>query len=70
MFSVWAGHVTGIEKGRSVFKVLISKPTGKRPLGRLGVHVRTILEWILKKWVSIRGIGLIRLRTRIIGKPL
>ena len=24
-------------------------PTGKRPLGRLGVDERTKLEWILKK---------------------
>jgi hypothetical protein len=24
----------GIEEGRSTFKILIAKPTGKRPLGR------------------------------------
>ena len=27
----WAGHVAGMEKGRSAFKILIGKPTGKRP---------------------------------------
>ena len=29
----WAGHVATIE-GRSAFKILTGKPTGKRPLGR------------------------------------
>ena len=39
-------------------------------LGDLGVDGRTILEWTLKRWVSMRGIGLIRLRIGIIGEPL
>ena len=30
----WAGHVTRMEEGRSAFKIITSKPTGKRPLGR------------------------------------
>ena len=30
----WAGHVVRMEEGRSSFKILTSKPTGKRPLGR------------------------------------
>ena len=30
----WVGHVTRMEEGRSAFKILTSKPTGKRPLGR------------------------------------
>ena len=30
----WAGHVTRIEEGRSAFKILTGKPTGKTPLGR------------------------------------
>ena len=29
-----AGHVARMEEGRSVFKILIGKPTEKRPLGR------------------------------------
>jgi hypothetical protein len=36
----------------------------------LEVAGRTILEWILKKYVSIRGIGLIRLRIGIIIEPV
>ena len=45
----WAGHVPRMEEGRSAFKILTGKPTGKRPLGRQGVDGRTILEWTLKR---------------------
>ena len=31
----WAGHVARMEEGRSAFKILTGKPTGKIPLGRL-----------------------------------
>ena len=30
----WAGHVARMEEGRSAFKIVTGKPTGKRPLGR------------------------------------
>ena len=30
----WPGHVARREEGRSAFKILTGKPTGKRPLGR------------------------------------
>jgi hypothetical protein len=30
----WAGHVTCMGEGRNVYKVLMGKPEGKRPLGR------------------------------------
>ena len=29
-----AGHVARMEEGRSAFKMITGKPTGKRPLGR------------------------------------
>jgi hypothetical protein len=51
-------------------EILTGKLTEKRPLGRLSVAERTILEWTLKKWVSLQGIELIRLRIGIIGEPL
>jgi hypothetical protein len=31
----WAGHVACMGKNRKVYKVLVGKPKGKRPLGRL-----------------------------------
>ena len=30
----WAEHVARMEEGRTAFKILTVKPTGKRPLGR------------------------------------
>ena len=30
----WVRHVARMEEGRSAFKILTGKPTGKRPLGR------------------------------------
>jgi hypothetical protein len=56
----------------SAFKIIAGKPTGKGPLGgprrRWEDYTRMDLEEIGIK--SIRGIGLIRLRIRIIGEPL
>ena len=50
--------------------ILTGKPAGKRRLGRPRRRWEEILEWTLKKWESIRGIGLIRLRIGVIGEPL
>jgi hypothetical protein len=30
----WAGHVARMGEGRNVYRVLVGKPEGKRPLGR------------------------------------
>jgi hypothetical protein len=30
----WAGHVARMGEGRGVYRVLVGKPEGKRPLGR------------------------------------
>jgi len=30
----WAGHVARMGQGRGVYRVLVGKPGGKRPLGR------------------------------------
>ena len=60
-----------MEEGRSAFKILMGKRTGKRPLGTLiGVDGRTILQWTLNKKVPIRGIRLTGLRIWITGEPL
>ena len=59
-----AGHVVRMEEGRSVFKILTGKPTGKRPLGR------PRRRWEDDIRMDLRVIGLIRLRIGIIGEPL
>ena len=66
----WAGRVARMKEGRSAFKMLTGKPTGKRPLGRPRRRWQDNVEWTLKRYVSMRVIGLIRLRIGIIREPL
>jgi hypothetical protein len=53
-----AGHVARMEEGRSAFKIVTGKPTGRRPLGRprrgWEDNIRIDLEDIginMKNWV-------------------
>ena len=55
----WAGHVARMEEGRSAFKMLTGKPTGKRPSGsprrRWEDNIRMDLEEIgisVGNWVD------------------
>jgi hypothetical protein len=34
---------------RNAYKILVGNLEGKRPFGRLGVHGRIILKWILRR---------------------
>jgi hypothetical protein len=43
----WAGHVARMEEGRGLYRVLVGKPEGKRPLEDLGVRGRITLRWTL-----------------------
>ena len=65
-----ACNVARMEKGRSAFKILTGKPTGKRPLGRPRRRWEDNIRMDLEEMVSMRVIGLIRLRIGIIGEPL
>jgi hypothetical protein len=42
---------------RGVHRVLVGKPEGKRPLGRLDVDGRIVLIWIFKKLEGVVGTG-------------
>jgi serine/threonine protein kinase HipA of HipAB toxin-antitoxin module len=54
----WAGHVARVGEGRKVYRVLVGKPEGKRPLERprlrwedwIRMHLREVgrggVEWI------------------------
>jgi len=44
------GACSAYGEGRGVYRVLVGKPEGKRPLGRPGVDVKIILRWIFRKW--------------------
>jgi hypothetical protein len=48
----WAGHVACMEKGRGIYRVLVGRSKGKRPLGR---HRRT---WKDNIKMNLREIGL------------
>ena len=37
-------------EGRGVYRVLVGKPQGKRPLGRPRHSCGIILRWIFRKW--------------------
>ena len=46
----WAGHVARMGQGRRVYRVLVGRPEGKRPLGRPRRRWGIILRWIFRKW--------------------
>jgi hypothetical protein len=45
----WAGHMAHMEVERKMYKVLLGKPEGKSPLGRLRHRWRMGSKWILKR---------------------
>jgi len=40
-----------------VYRVLVGKPEGKRPLGSPDADGRIILRWIFRKWEGFVGTG-------------
>ena len=67
----WAVRVARMEQGRGVYKVLVGKPEGKRPLGRpRRIDGRIILRWILRKWEGVVGTGWSWLRIGTGGRRL
>ena len=65
----WADHVARMGEGRSAFKILTGPPARKKPLGRPMRRCENNIKNYFKE-IGIRGIGLLRLRIRIIGEPL
>ena len=61
----WAGHVAHMGEERGVYRVLVGKLEGKRPLGNLGVDGWKILGRISRRWdVGIwTGLGWPRIGT-------
>jgi len=61
----WAGHVAHKGEESGVYRVLVGKPEGRRPLGDLGVGEWIILGWISRSWdVGIwTGLGWPRIET-------
>ena len=47
----WAGHVARMGERRGVYRVLVGKPEGKRPFGRLRRRWEDNIKMDLHKWV-------------------
>jgi hypothetical protein len=61
----WVGHVALMGEGRGVYRILVGKPEGKRPLGRPRCRWEDKIGWIFRKWnVGVRtGWGWLRIGT-------
>jgi hypothetical protein len=46
----WAGHVARMGERRGVYRVLVGRPKGKRPLGRPRRSWRIKLRWTLRRY--------------------
>ena len=46
----WAGHTECMGEKRGIYRVLVGKPVGKRPLGRPRRRWEDKLRWIFWKW--------------------
>jgi hypothetical protein len=49
----WKGHVALMEEGRGVYRVLVGRPEGKRPMGRPRHRWGITLKWTFGKWGSM-----------------
>jgi hypothetical protein len=56
----WAGHVARMREGRGVYRVLVGKPEGKRPLGRPRRRSEDNIKMDLKE-IEIDGANWIQL---------
>jgi len=46
----WAGHEARMGERRGIYRVLVGKPEGKRPLGRPRRRWEDNIRWIFRKW--------------------
>jgi hypothetical protein len=53
----WAGHVARMGEKRNVYRLLVGKPEGKRPLGR------PRRRWVNNIWVLWTGVVWLRIGT-------
>jgi hypothetical protein len=56
----WAGHVARMAEWRDVYRVLVGRPEGKRPLGRSGHRWEDNIKMDLRE-IVIDGANWIRL---------
>jgi hypothetical protein len=56
----WARHVARMEEGRGVYRILVRRPEGKRPLGRPRRRWEDNIKMDLRK-IGIEGVNWIQL---------
>jgi hypothetical protein len=56
----WAGHVARMGKGRGVYRILVGRPEGKRPLGRPRCRWEDNIKMALRE-IGIDGANWIQL---------
>jgi len=66
----WMGHVAYMGERRGVYRLLLGKPEGKRPLGRPRHRWEIILRWVFRKWDVGLWTGLSWLRIGTGGRHL
>jgi hypothetical protein len=45
---IWVDHAARMVEMRYAHRIVVGRPEGKRPIGRLSVDGRIILKWVLK----------------------
>jgi hypothetical protein len=66
----WAGHVARIEEGKGVYRVLVGRPEGKRPMGRPRRRWEDNIKMYLRE-IEIDGATWIRLaQDRVQGRAV
>jgi hypothetical protein len=63
----WAGHVYHMGEERTVYRILMEKPEGKRPLEDLDIGGKIILKCTLQRYDGVVWTGLICHRKGISG---
>jgi hypothetical protein len=60
----WAGHVARMGEGRGVYRVLVGRPKGKRPLGRPRRRWEDNIKMVLREvgidvanWIQLAQVG-------------
>jgi len=54
----WALNVARVVGERGVYRVLVGKPVGRKPLGDLGIDRWIIFGWISRRWDVVIWTGL------------
>jgi hypothetical protein len=58
----WTGHIARMGEGRDAYRIVVGRPEGRRPLGRLRRSSENNIKMDLQEWYGKAWPGLIWLR--------